>query len=335
VQEEGGTKKLWPLKVTVGERKLFIRAATKKERHTWFLALTSKIAHLNYLKDCDGANARPDTRVLNLFACDQCPVLHLDNRKLDKYAISALAKGLPGRDEMETISLKNCNLDDESFGILSEVIEKLSVKVFDLSDNRLTSQSVEKLIDGLVDNENVLELHFANNQLDDSVVPHLVKALEKHKLLSVVDLSGNNITDKGAAEFAHAVGANSNPIAKIQLSNNKIGAAGAGAIGEAINANKLITSVHLAGNQLGDSGAAAFAKGLKSNDSVSEVDVSNNDIGQAGAKALKDAFVENSNVALINLSGNDKLISGSGLGELINGPGLSFPQFSLARAGKK
>ena len=62
VADEGSAKKLWPLKITVGDRKLFVRAATKKERHAWFMVLTSKIAHVNYMKQCEKANVRPDTR---------------------------------------------------------------------------------------------------------------------------------------------------------------------------------------------------------------------------------------------------------------------------------
>jgi len=57
VKEDDSAKKQWPLKISVGERKLFVRAATKKERHSWYLFLASRIAHLNYLKSIGAATS--------------------------------------------------------------------------------------------------------------------------------------------------------------------------------------------------------------------------------------------------------------------------------------
>jgi len=320
------------LKVTVGERKLFIRAATKRERHAWFLVLTSKIAHLNYIKDCESDGSRPDTRVLNIFACDKCPVVHLDHRPIDKHAIAALVKGLPGRDEIETLSITNAEITDELFGIFSEVLEKLSVRVIDLSGNLLTSASAEGLVNGIAQNPGILEIRVANNRFDESSATHFAAAITQHEHLAVFDLNNNRLGDNGARVVAEAIAAKQGPLLKLQLAHNNIGAAGAEALSQVINKNSNIVGIELAGNKLGDNGAVAIATALQSNDNVSDVDLSNNGIGQAGAKALKDAFVGNSNVSVINLSGNDKLISGSGLGDLLSGPGMCFPQFSLARA---
>lgn len=145
-EDESSNKKVWPLKVTVGDRKLFVRAASKKERHSWFLVLTSAIAHENYMNGCKSADERPDTRVTALFASSKTPALTLDNRALTDNAVAALVKGLPGRDEIESISLKNTGLDDEKMGKLCDVLEKLQVKSVDVSGNKLSAASGERLV---------------------------------------------------------------------------------------------------------------------------------------------------------------------------------------------
>jgi predicted nucleic acid-binding Zn-ribbon protein len=143
--DAGGAKKLWPLKLTVGDRKLFVKAATKKERHAWFLSLTSKIAHLNYVKSCEQFNERPDTRILSAFAAERFTECYLDSRPLSDNAVLAISKGFPGRDEIEVFSATNASLSEKSQLALAELFEKLTVKNINLSHNHFTPASVARL----------------------------------------------------------------------------------------------------------------------------------------------------------------------------------------------
>lgn len=63
--KEGKTK-VWPLKLTIntaeegGEavvRKLFLRAASKAERHSWFTAISSATTRINYVSECNKVNS--------------------------------------------------------------------------------------------------------------------------------------------------------------------------------------------------------------------------------------------------------------------------------------
>jgi hypothetical protein len=130
VKEDDSAKKQWPLKITVGERKLFVRAATKKERHSWYLYLASKIAHLNYLKALEPApsKTRVDTRLITLFNSDSITDLHMDHRPIREQAALALSKTLPAHDETESLSLVNSQIDDECCKHFGEVLEKLNIK---------------------------------------------------------------------------------------------------------------------------------------------------------------------------------------------------------------
>ena len=68
-----GKGKVWPLKLSINSveeggnivvRKLFLRAGTKAERHSWFTAISCATTRINYLADAEKTNERPDTRIL-------------------------------------------------------------------------------------------------------------------------------------------------------------------------------------------------------------------------------------------------------------------------------
>merc|ERR1712137_1504146 len=144
-EDENSNKKVWPLKVTVGDRKLFVRAATKKERHSWFAALSSKIAHLNYSKHCEDSVERPDTRLVGILNASSAPHLDISNRPMTDGVVAAIVKGIPGRDELETVDLTNTSLTNAQFVTISESLEKLSnIKRIDISNNKLDSTIAER-----------------------------------------------------------------------------------------------------------------------------------------------------------------------------------------------
>jgi len=330
-EDEASAKKAWPLKITVGDRKLFVRATTKKERHSWFLVLTSKIAHLNYINACESANIRPDTRLFALFASEKSTSLVLDNRPLTDSAVQALLKGLPGRDEIEALSLANAGVTDAQLEQLTSVLEKLTIKNFNLSGNNLTSASANHIISLL--GPQVVELNLSKNQIDDAGVSQLVKALAGKENLAIVNLSGNKIGDEGAKAIAEGLSAEGLNVPHLELGNNQIGNDGAAALGKFLESNKSVSKVYLNNNQIGDVGAAAIAAGITNNGKVSVLDLSNNKIGAAGALAIRELLASNRELAEVSLSGNHGLHTGATVSALATAEGYNFNQLVFTRVG--
>jgi Ran GTPase-activating protein (RanGAP) involved in mRNA processing and transport len=330
VKEDDSAKKQWPLKITVGERKLFVRAATKKERHSWYLFLASKIAHLNYLKSVDASGNRADTRMITLFNSETVTDLHLDHRPLRLEGAGALAKTLPAHDETENLSLVNSGIDDAALKPISDVLEKLSLKILDLSRNEITGEGASELAKGIISNLSLTEVNLENNKINDAGVAQLSAALAAKPAISSLNLNGNQIGAGGVKSLSDHIGNNERVFPRLHLNNNKLGDAGAAAVAHLLSSNSSITHVHLSGNGIGDSGVESLCKAIGPDSLVIELDLSNNDLTSAGAASIQKMLQKNSTIVKINLSGNSKLQGSDAMAPLMS-EGFSFPSFVLSR----
>jgi hypothetical protein len=328
VKEDDSAKKQWPLKITVGDRKLFVRAPSKKERHSWYLFLASKIAHLNYLKSVETSGSRVDTRLITLFTSESITDLHLDHRPITEDAAVALSKTLPAHDETEHLSLVNTNLNDTTVKPIAEVLEKLSLKTLNLSKNKIGDAGAEELSKGIAQNSSLSELNLEDNQIGDHGVNTLAANIAAKPTLTSVNLNGNKIGASGAKAIAEHLG--NSPLPHLNLNKNNLGDEGAQAIAQFLKTNKTVSHVNLSGNGIGDRGAAALCQALGSDALVTDIDLSNNNIGLDGALAVQQLLQHNSNVANVNLSGNKKLSGSSALAPLFK-EGFSFPNLSISR----
>jgi hypothetical protein len=329
-KEEESNKKVWPLKISVGDRKLFIRAATKKERHSWFAALTSKIAHLNYAKQCELTGERPDTRLLGALNAASTPYIHISDRPLTPAIINAFVKGLPGRDELEGVALENTDLTNEQFLSLCDIFEKLpSIKQFYLSKNKLTSAITSRFV-SVIKPETVTDINVSENQLDDSFIGPVAGALANNAKLHTFVLSGNKFTAAGVKALVDAWVSGSVSVQDLFLANNLLGDEGASALGPLV-AKKEFKKIDLSGNNIGDAGVIALAESLKSS-KLEELTLSNNKIGPKGAVALKTLMEANDNLHTVKLNGNSTLVSNEESATLFSASGFKFSELTFTRA---
>jgi hypothetical protein len=332
VKEDDSAKKQWPLKISVGERKLFVRAATKKERHSWYLFLASRIAHLTYLKAATSAAEsnnpfRLDTRLITLFSSDVVNALRLDHRLLLPDATAALARTLPAHDETEELSLSNSGIDDAAARPLAEVLEKLNCKIVNLSHNSITSSGAEDIAKGIATNISLTVLNLSYNKIDDIGVAALAANIAAKPQLTSLDLSGNRITAAGVRALAEQLGSGQHSLPEVLLSNNQLGDDGAEEVAKLIRSNSTVTTVRVSGNSIGNRGATAIASAVASSSSVITLDLSDNNISADAIPELERAL--KGHLSRLNLSGNKNLAGPSVAGLFSNG--VKLPEFAVVR----
>jgi len=323
--------KQWPLKIVVGgDRKLFVRAPSKRDRHSWFLFLSSKIAHMNYLKALSPQH--PDSRLVTLFISDLVTDLYLDDKVISDPGAIALAKTLPAHDETKVISLSNTGLTDQALSHVSGVVGKSNVTSLHLSKNNLTSGGISGLASALAQNNTLTSLDLSDNKIDDSGIVALSEALSSKVHLAHLNLSGNNYGKGGAEALLKAFGSGEHAaLTQLQLARNQLGDEGASTVSQLISTNHTVNNVNLSGNKISDNGSIALANSLASNESeVTSIDLSNNNIGEKGALALSNAFDSNKSLIELNLSNNNFKSGGNGLTPLFK-EGVSFPHLHLVR----
>merc|ERR1712137_1175542 len=308
-EDENSNKKVWPLKVTVGDRKLFVRAATKKERHPWFAAISSKIAHLNYMNHCETTGERPDSRLIGALSASSVPHIDLSFRPISNAAVDALVRGIPGRDELESISIESASMNSTQFARLCEVLEKLSgVKQFNFAKNDFDSTAGTKLARAI--GAETTDINMANNgRLGDDFVSALAPAIVKCKTLHSLNLCGTGVSAAGVATLVETLVQGDVVLQDLAMNDNKLGDEGITALLPLFE-KVAFKRVLLSNNKIGDTGVKALATALTSS-TVEELDLSNNSITAEGAIALKTLMESNDHLHTLTLSGNTQMATGA------------------------
>ena len=343
-QKEGKTK-VWPLKVTVNtvdesgkkiESKLFLRASSKAERHSWFAAFSCITTRVNYLADVEKEGERPDTRILDFVSTGEGAPIHelsVDYRPISESGCNALRKGILYHDNILTLSLQNAQVKDSGMGHLVTALDKVTdLRILRANGNQLTSEGAARLFSALcMQNTSLREIDISNNKIDAAGVADLLKLITANPQLTSINLSSNLLGDAGAASVAAALSKSQAPVTSLDLNHNKIGNEGAAAIAELLANTPHITSVNLVGNEIGDEGAAKLAEAIAAQPSIQNVDLSSNDLGVKGVVAFRQCLEKNGSLKSLNLSGNESLVGTEELAGLLGVADFSLSNLCLVR----
>ncbi|XP_029359582.1 nucleotide-binding oligomerization domain-containing protein 1 isoform X2 [Echeneis naucrates] len=138
-------------------------------------------------------------------------------------------------------------------------------------------------------------VRFCVNQLSDSSIEVLAEELCKHKIVEVLGLYSNHITDVGAKLVARII-EECPKLRVVKIGKNKITSVGGRNLASAIQKSSSIFDVGMWGNTIGDEGAEAFAEALS---------LSANGITSHGGKFLMEALKENSVLRIFWLVQNE------------------------------
>jgi len=238
-------------------------------------------------------------------------------------AISALVKGLPGRDELEDLSLESAEFTDEKLVNLCEVIEKLQIKTFNFANNSL--KDITKFAQFL--SPAVTALNLSNNQLNGESIAPLIKSIKSNQNINILLLNGNPLGPEGAKVLAAEFGNLSFP--HLNLSNSKLGDEGIHELSSLLS-SKPFSKIELSNNGITDKGVEILVNALKDSQ-VEELNLSNNNFGSEGAAHVRSLLKSNHNLVKVNLSGNSGIVTGESLASLLASGDFKLPEFTLSR----
>lgn len=330
VTDEETKQKLWPLKVTIEDKKLFLRAESKKDRLSWFAVLSSRIALLKYLAHCESTSERPDTRLIGALKANSIPIIYFGNRPVSEGFMGAFVKGILGRDELDSVAFVNSSLTDNLFTELLGAVSKLPhIKRYNFSKNKITSGVAATFAESVAF-KNVEDLDLSYNQLNDEFLTTVAPRLPEGNLNSLV-LDGNQFSAAGVKVLVDALlSGDGVALPELCLSNNKLGDDGVNAL-LPLFSKISFKSIRLAGNGITDSGVSALVNAL-SNSQVEEIDLSQNNISSTGAVALRDFMNASSRLHSVSLSGNKKLLLDDKSSTLFASPAYNISELTLTRA---
>ncbi|XP_076868238.1 nucleotide-binding oligomerization domain-containing protein 1 isoform X2 [Brachyhypopomus gauderio] len=207
------------------------------------------------------------------------------------------AKGISA----DYIKLAYCNIYSADCSALNFVLHHhrkcLGV---DLDNNNINDYGVKQLVPSF---SKMTVVRFCVNQLTDSSIKVLSEELIKHKIVKVLGLYKNHITDVGAKHVARII-EECPHLSTVKIGNNCITSVGARFLAQAIQKSKSIFDVGMWGNSIGDEGAEAFGEALKNHPSLTNLSLSANGISSHGGKHLAKALKQNSSLHIFWLIQN-------------------------------
>ena len=128
-------------------------------------------------------------------------------RVLPKYELSVVVRALTS-DLLSSIKMSQCKFQLDSKEFCAAVSCTRSLKILELTLNRLSGQSVVNLSEIIAKNTSLETLNLNSNVLNDDDLAILSASLKTNKTLIKLQLNGNNFGDKGVDALIKALETN-------------------------------------------------------------------------------------------------------------------------------
>ncbi|XP_044063117.1 nucleotide-binding oligomerization domain-containing protein 1 isoform X1 [Siniperca chuatsi] len=200
------------------------------------------------------------------------------------------------------IKLGYCNVFSGDCTALNFVLQhRQKLLGLDMDNNNISDYGVKQLRPSFC---KMTVVRLCVNQLSDSSIEVLAEELCKHKVVEVLGLYNNHITDVGAKLVAQII-EECPKLRMVKIGKNKITSVGGRYLASAIQKSTSIFDVGMWGNSIGDEGAEAFAEALRHHPRLTNLSLSANGITSKGGKCLAEALKKNSVLRIFWLVQNE------------------------------
>ncbi|XP_068921863.1 dynein regulatory complex subunit 5 [Petaurus breviceps papuanus] len=233
---------------------------------------------------------------------DSASETELEESNIDHYQLGELVAGLRRLEELDLVfGVKDCGMNFEwnlflfttrdCLSLASTIKACHTLKVFRLTRSKVDDEKARVLIRSLLDHPSLTELDLSHNNIGDRGVRAAAKLIN-HSHLRILNLANNKIRAAGAQALAHALSYNTT-LLSLNLRLNCIEDEGGQALAHALQNNSALTSLHLGGNELSEPTATLFSQVLSVNTTLTCINLSCNHIGLDGGKQLLEGMSDN------------------------------------------
>ncbi|XP_008322367.1 nucleotide-binding oligomerization domain-containing protein 1 isoform X1 [Cynoglossus semilaevis] len=200
------------------------------------------------------------------------------------------------------IKLGYCNIYSGDCTAINFVMQHCQKRLgLDMDNNNISDYGVKQLKPSFC---KLTVVRLSVNLLSDSSIEVLREELCKYKVVEVLGLYNNQITDIGAKLVAQII-EECPKLRIVKIGKNKITGVGGRYLAAAIQKSASIFDVGMWGNTIGDEGAKAFAEALRNHPNLTNLSLSANGITSVGGKFLAEALKENSVLRIFWLVQNE------------------------------
>ncbi|OCT79585.1 dynein regulatory complex subunit 5 [Xenopus laevis] len=226
----------------------------------------------------------------------------IDLPSMDHFDLGLIAPLLPDLEELHLVyGVRNCGMNfewnlfrftDRDCNSLAQTLKVFrNLKVFRLHKSKLDDDKARIVVRSLLNHPALVHLDMSHNQISDRGARAIAKLLNESRL-QILNLSNNNVGPHGAKAIAHALARNS-ILRNLNLRLNHIGNEGGQILCNALLHNLTLEELHLGSNELSEPTASALSQVLSQNGSLKCLSLSCNRIGLDGGKQLLEGLSDN------------------------------------------
>ncbi|XP_052791650.1 leucine-rich repeat-containing protein 74B-like [Mya arenaria] len=205
------------------------------------------------------------------------------------------------QEEVRRSYRKMCNI--EGVSPCGRFARQIDDTVADVSHSMLGPRDVKCICVALSTNVTIKDLDLSGNDLSGKGALYLSEALRENTSIDEVTLEECNIDHPGLQALCGVL-LDMKPLKSIDLSKNKFGTRQADLIAEVIKKNDYIENLVLSGNEIDNVGGTSIGKALGSNVGLRRLDLSWNHIRLEAASVICSALKLNSTLEELDLSWN-------------------------------
>ncbi|CAG9319478.1 unnamed protein product [Blepharisma stoltei] len=205
---------------------------------------------------------------LSAIKSNRIDILDLSNQKLYTEELIVLSLFLEANTQLKVINLSNNPLVTRH--------ETKKPRNHLSNDNRVTEYSLQKFLESLNTNVELIEFRVARVEIGPYFAQQLCMPIAKNNKLEILDLGFCKLQADGIREIC-----------------------------EVCQHLKFLNTLSLSGNMMGNEGAQYVARLIENSTTLVEVDLDTNEIGNVGAEAIGHALTTNFVILRLNIEGND------------------------------
>ncbi|KAF0978604.1 hypothetical protein FDP41_002424 [Naegleria fowleri] len=231
--------------------------------------------------------------------------LDISSNNIGTAGCESLARVLD-RTNLQKLSMERNQIGNKGVFVMCEKMKTMltpTLTYWDLSENRITSEGVEVLVDMLKVDKSLKTLRIECNEFGDKGAEDFAQLLEVNKTLKKLMLGENAIGDEGAKEIGKGLAMN-RTLKTLFLNNNLIKDTGAKRIIRGLNDGTKLKHLDLSYNRIGDRAGVEIARMLTTNETLRTLNLKQNELKTSGDQ-ISDAMRKNFTLINFDFSFND------------------------------
>jgi len=218
--------------------------------------------------------------------------LHLSDNKITDNGITSLASSLIKNRTLQDLDISKNSVTNVGIIKLLEAIQiNKTLQILNISNPCISDECVEVICNVFKTNDAILNFSLSKNKLTREGSKDILRALKFNRTICFLDISKSNICDEGTSILSVCL--QKNVLKEVNVSENEISDRGAISLAHAIKSSFSLCRLDISSNKVTSNGLVCFLNVVKQsyNLMLQHLLVKSNNITESGWKSIKNCMI--------------------------------------------